>query len=167
MKKFKKISQLPGLGMPGLDPTGGGAALPQTPGGDKHPIIPGPLDSVEKIILDAKIFNRLADSDNLENIALEIWEEYGGKKNGGVYENRRGKREEKDAERNIEEVKKELEMNKDKKWERLSKEKELNTINKVTSLEGLFNSIKKISLSHIKKLKGGGQQAPGGGGMPI
>lgn len=166
MKKFKKIAQLPGLGMPGMD---AGAPPPAEPAGDPHPIIPGPLDSVEKIILDAKIFNRLADSDDLENIALEIWEEYGGKKNGGVYENKRGKRKEKDGERDAEEVKEELKMNEDKKWERLSEAKEFNTINKVTSIEGLMDSIKKVSLSHIKKLKGGGQQAgaPGGGGMPF
>lgn len=166
MKKFKKMAQLPGLGLPGMDSMGG---TPPPPEGDKHPIIPGPLDSVEKILLDAKIFNRLADSDNLEDIALEIWEEYGGKKNGGVYKNRRGKRDKKDSERGIEEVKKELEMNENKKWERLSKEKEFNTINKVTSLEGLVDSIKKICFSHIKKLKSTGQQGGGigGGGLPI
>jgi hypothetical protein len=160
MKKFKRLAQLPGLAPP-MD-------APQEPQGDLHPIIPGPLDSVEKIILDAKIFNRLADSDDLENIALEIWEEYGGKKNGGVYTNKRGKREERDAERDIETVNKERERNKNKKWERLSKDKEFNTINKVTSLEGLMNSIQQISLSHIKKLKGKGQQSGGmGGGLPF
>ena len=159
MSRFIKKSQF-GPMMP--------PSAPVQPEKEKDIIIPGPLDSVEKILIDSRIKYRLADVNKVEDIALQIWEEYGGKRNGGVYSNRTGKRTENDKYRTLEEVMKERKLNENRKWERLSVDENFNTINKVTSLEEMSDAIRKIMFSHIKKLKsenkGGGGPT---GGMPF
>ena len=136
-----------------------------TPSESEDSIIPGPLDSIEKILVDSKIEDRIADVDSPENIALQIWEDYGGKVTGGVHNYAIGTRRPKDSDRPMEEVKKENEANEDKKWERLPIGEK---ISDVTSIEELSDSIKKSMLSLVKKVKGKSAPPSGpSGGMPM
>jgi hypothetical protein len=149
VSKFKKTSQMP--------------MMPEAPQPEQPQVISGPLDAVEKILVDSLIQDRMADVDSPENIALGIWEEYGGKVNGGVHAYAIGKRTKKDEGKDPEELENLNKMDDSRKWERLPRNER---INDVTSLEQLTELIKKSMLSFVKQVKGKSQPAAPAG-MPM
>lgn len=171
MAKLIKKSQLPLPGMDALPMGGGEDQPPPQQAGEDNVVIPGPLDSAEKIIVDSDVRMRLMDADNLEDIALKIWEDYGGKRSGGAYRNKRGKRTEAHEDRERDDVLQDIEGGKeptDQRWLRLPKG---DTIADITSMQGLFNALEMMVQGVLKTLptSGGGQQGggqPGGGGLP-
>lgn len=166
-KKFTKVSQMPPPPMPG--PPMGGPPMPGAPGAPPPPeesMVPGPLDSINKILLDSEAMDKLKSPQDIQAIAMDIWEQYGGLPNGKVDPRRVGKRSETDENRQAAEVKIENDANEERKWERLPLGKTI--IDIVGSFPDFMDDIKKLAPSVVKEMKGGGAP-PGGappGGMP-
>jgi hypothetical protein len=132
----------------------------------EEPVVPGPLDSIDKILLDSDAMDKLKSPQDVKSIAIEIWEQYGGLPNGDVNRGAVGRRRDTDEERQAEEVKQANEANKNRRWERLPVGQTISDV--VGSLDDFVEDIKKIIPSVVKEMKGGDAAPPGGmpGGMP-
>jgi len=135
----------------------------------EKPVIPGPLDSIDKIFVDSDAMDKLKSPQDLKQITIDIWEQYGGLSDGDINRQAVGKRQEKDEDRDVLTVKKANKIDEDRKWERLPIGKTIADI--VGSLSDFENELKKLLPSVVKELKGGagaGAAPPGGappGGM--
>jgi hypothetical protein len=149
-----------GLGMPpppGGAPTGTGAALT----GPK----PFPLENVGMILQDAEVQKLLSekfsntnniDTTGEEEIANEIWIQYGGSKKSGIAPGRVGEREEKK-----EVSEREIENTDDSRWKRLPKGETLKSLG--ITLQNMVDAVKAISFGMSKeRIKG-----TGGAGGPM
>jgi len=157
----------PGGGLPGLPPLGGPPGMPPlgappgappgAPTGPKEQI-GSPLDTVFKILYDADIMDKIQGAGkDTDELALEIWEMYGGTPTGGVDPEKMGHRSDKQNV-NPETEQNEGEVNDKQRWRRLPVGE---NIGDITTLSELKESIEGIS-SGLKKPK-----APAGpGGAP-
>jgi hypothetical protein len=121
--------------------------------------IGAPLDTVFKILYDADIMDKVQGSGkNSDELALEIWEMYGGTPTGGVDPEKIGHRSDKQNV-NPESEQNEEEATDKTRWRRLPMGDNLGDI---TTLHELKESIEGIS-SGLKKPKNpGGPGGPGG-----
>lgn len=158
------------MGGPAMgDPMAGGPApgMPPGPPAESETIITGPIQSIAELITDSDVVNTIKSNPQLspDDIALDIWQQYGGTADGKIDASKMGTRVDSDADRDIEQVKKEKEIQdkQDKQYERLPKGQSLEDIG--VSLDDLTKAITSMPFSIIQKVKG--QSAPaGGGGMP-
>jgi len=79
-----------GGGMPAA-PMAGGAPAPAAPVGPKPPI-KYPLDSVNLILNDADIAQKIMGGNPFEDVVTDIWKMYGGTEFGGVDPQKVGER---------------------------------------------------------------------------
>lgn len=79
-----------GGGMPAA-PMAGGAPAPAVPAGPAPPI-KVPLDSVNLILKDAGIADKIMGGNPFEDVVTDIWEMYGGTEFGGVDPSKKGER---------------------------------------------------------------------------
>lgn len=162
--KYVKLAQ-----MPPMDPMAMGMAMPAAPMAMPAPAEPAsaqkqikiPLANLGLILADAEIEKKLLEQleDNEQDIANGVWVEYGGKENGGVDQEKRGKR--KDTEEASEE---EIKATDKTRWERLPEGQNLNDLE--ITLDDFANAVKFLSFGFAKnkgKEQGGGAA---GGGMP-
>lgn len=170
--------------MPPADPLGGlgglgggglGAMPPASPAGAPPAGAPSsdipqkilyPLENSGMILQDSELQKRLkeqfASTDNInttseQEIANEIWMEYGGNKLGGVDKEKVGKRlPEKEVDQE------EIERTKNRKWERLVSGKNLDDMG--ITLKDITTMVAQISrsMAELKKKESG---AGGGGGI--
>jgi len=163
--KYVKLAQMSppmdpmaGMGMPAA-PMAMPGPPPAPPSGQKQ--IKVPLANLGLILADSEIEKRLLEEleDNEQGIANKVWIQYGGTEDGGVDEEKRGKRKD-SAEATEEEIK----ATDKTRWERLPEGQNLNDLE--ISLDDMANAVKFLSFGFAKnkgKEQGGG--APGGG-MP-
>jgi hypothetical protein len=162
--KYVKLAQ-----MPPMDPMAMGMAMPAAPMAMPAPAEPAsaqkqikiPLANLGLILADAEIEKKLLEQleDNEQDIANGVWVEYGGKEDGGVDQEKRGKR--KDTEEASEE---EIKATNKTRWERLPEGQNLNDLE--ITLDDFANAVKFLSFGFAKnkgKEQGGGAA---GGGMP-
>lgn len=156
------------MGAPAMPPAPGG--MPPAPGGaPEETIITGPIKSIAELIADSDVVNTIKSNPQMspEEIAMQVWTEYGGTEDGRVDQGKVGERVDSDSQRDIEKIKKEKEMQdeSDTKYKRLLKGKTLLDID--ITLDDLTKSITSMPFSIVQKVKGQGG-APGGapGGMP-
>ena len=187
---MKRLSQMPP--MPPMDPMGGGmppmppgGGMPPPPGGEMPPMgaapmgmppgpppptgpppIAGPIDSIGEIVYDANLDKYIAEhTDEDENeIALSIWEDYGGNQDGTVDPDKKGRRSDADANRPPEAVQQEIKDTADRKWERLEDGK---TVADITSLEELIGIMKTMIFGTVKKYSTPPAPPPGAGAPPM
>ena len=161
--KYVKLAQMPpmdptgGMGMPAMPMAMPAPAAP--PSGQKQ--ITVPLANLGLILADSEIEKRLLEEleDNEQKIANKVWLQYGGSEDGGVDEEKRGKR--KDSE---EATPEEMKATDKTRWERLPEGQNLNDLE--ISLDDMANAVKFLSFGFAKnkgKEQGGGAA---GGGMP-
>jgi hypothetical protein len=158
--KYVKISQM-------MDPMGMGMGMPAAP--MAMPAAPPPpsdqkqikipLANLGLILADANIEKKLLEQleDNEQGIANDIWIQYGGKENGGVENEKRGKRKD-----NEEATDEEIKATDKTRWERLPEGQ--NLLDLEISLDDFANAVKFLSFGFAKnkgKEQGGGA-APGG-----
>lgn len=150
-----------GLGAPpmGAPPMGAGGPAPVT--APKSSLYP--LESSGMILMDAEVEKRLKEqfastqhinTTSEQEIANEIWKEYGGNDLGGVDQDKRGKRiRDKEVDQN------EIKRTRDRKWERLPLGKNLDDLG--ITLEDINEMVTALSqgIAALKK-----KEAPGGGG---
>ena len=153
------------LGMLGGPPPAGGApaagAAP-APMGPK----PFPLENIGMILQDADVQKLLSekysntehiDTTGEEEIANEIWLQYGGSIKGGVTPGRIGERE-----KNKEVDQSEIESTDESRWKRLPEGETLQSLG--ITLQNVVDAVKAISFGMSKeKIKG----PAGGGGGPL
>lgn len=141
----------------------GGAPPPGGPPPPERPPIPGPLDSVGKLLYDFDIEKEIATNPNRseEDLATKVWVEYGGSEDGGVIEGNIGQRDESDSRKDPQQASEENEKTQSSKWLRLPRGKH---VSDVTSLEELTGMMKDLMYGTIKKFKA--PAAPPGGGPP-
>ena len=162
--KYVKIAQMPpmdpmaGMGMP-ASPMAMPGAPPEPPSGQKQ--IKIPLANLGLILADAEIEKKLLEKleDNEQDIANDVWMQYGGEEDGGVDQGKRGKRS--DSEEATDE---EIKATDKTRWERLPQGQNLNDLE--ITLEDFANAVKFLSFGFAKnkgKEQGGGAA---GGGMP-
>ena len=162
--KYVKLAQMPmmdpmgGMGMPAMP-----MAMPGPPPAPNsaQKQITVPLSNLGLILADSEIEKRLLEEleDNEQGIANKVWIQYGGTEDGGVDEEKRGKR--KDSEQATPE---EMKATDKTRWERLPEGQNLNDLE--ISLDDMANAIKFLSFGFAKnkgKEQGG---APAPGGMP-
>ena len=162
--KYVKLAQ-----MPPMDPMAMGMAMPAAPMAMPAPAEPAsaqkqikiPLANLGLILADAEIEKKLLEQleDNEQDIANGVWVEYGGKEDGGVDQEKRGKR--KDTEEASEQ---EIKATDKTRWERLPEGQNLNDLE--ITLDDFANAVKFLSFGFAKnkgKEQGGGSA---GGGMP-
>lgn len=157
------------------DPLAGGLGMPPAPmGAPTAPMAPAtgtvssqgmryPLESSGMILMDAEVEKRLkeqfASTEHInttseQEIANEIWMEYGGNELGGVDKEKRGKRV-RDEEVDDQEIK----ATRDRKWERLPLGKNLSDLG--ITLEDFSEMISAWSQGIAANKK---KEAPAGGG---
>ena len=155
------------LGMLGGPPPAGGA-----PAGGSAPAPtsmgpkPFPLENIGMILQDAEVQKLLSekfsntehiDTTGEEEIANEIWMQYGGGIKGGVVPGRVGEREDK---KEVDES--EIEQTDETRWKRLPKGETLQSLG--ITLQNVVDAVKSISFGMSKeKIKG----PAGGGGGPL
>ena len=163
--KYVKLAQ-----MPAMDPMAGmGMGMPAAPMAMPAPAEPAsaqkqikvPLANLGLILADAGIEKKLLEQleDNEQDIANDIWIQYGGKENGGVEEEKRGKRKD-----SVEATEEEMKATDKTRWERLPEGQNLNDLE--ITLDDFANAVKFLSFGFAKnkgKEQGGGAAA---GGMP-
>ena len=141
-----------------------GAPQPQQ---EQQSLIGGPIDNMAKLVSDADVETMIKTESNLseEEIALKVWEKYGGEPDGKVNPMKVGNRSEQDENRSFEQIDKEKKFQDENEeaFKRLPKGKTL--LDMDITLEDLTQSIKSMPFSIVQKVKGqaGGQQP---GGMP-
>ena len=161
--KYVKLAQ-----MPPMDPMAA-MGMPTAPMAMPAPAAPNsaqkqikiPLANLGLILADSEIEKRLLEQleDNEQDIANDVWVQYGGTENGGVDEEKRGER--KDSEEASDE---EIKATNKTRWKRLPQGQNLNDLE--ITLDDFANAVKFLSFGFAKnkgKEQGGG--APGGG-MP-
>ncbi len=166
--KREIIAQMPPLGggplgMEGAPP-GGEMGPPGDPTTSERPEISGPLKSIGEILYDfnTEEYIALHPDKTEEDIAMQIWTDYGGDIDGvGAESGKTGSRTEKDLKKSPEETKKERLETEDSKWERLEKGKNISEFTSLGELTGLMES---MVFGMIKKYKAPAGGAPGGGG---
>lgn len=158
---------LPGgmdLGMLGGPPPMGGA-----PAGGPAPAPMGPkpfpLENIGMILQDAEIQKLLSekfsntehiDTTGEEEIANEIWLQYGGEIKGGIVPGRTGEREDK---KEVDQT--EIENTDETRWKRLPEGETLQSLG--ITLQNVVDAVRSISFGMSKeKIKG-----PAGGGGPL
>ena len=139
--------------MMGMPPMGGmpaGAPMGGPPAPTGPPPIAGPLDSIGEIVYDSNVDKYIAENTNEDEgeIALSIWEDYGGNPDGTADPHKIGKRTKKDTNRPPDVVAKEVLDTDERKWERLENGK---NISEITSLEELSSIMKSMIFSTVKK----------------
>jgi hypothetical protein len=152
------MDPMAGMGMP-TAPAAMPGPPPEPASGQKQ--ITVPLSNLGLILADSEIEKRLLEQleDNEQGIANKVWIQYGGTEDGGVAEEKRGKR--KDTE---EATPEEMKATDKTRWQRLPEGQNLNDLE--ISLDDMANAVKFLSFGFAKnkgKEQGGG--APGGG-MP-
>lgn len=179
MPKFRIItSQMDPLagamGGPALPPPPGGMpGMPPSPGApgaeDTSKIVLGPIKSISELIEDADVETEIKSDPQKspEEIALEVWQNYGGLPDGKVDETKLGRRVDSDADRDPKMVKKEKEQQDEAgtQYERLASGKTLADL-KIT-LDDLTKAVKSMPFSIVQKVKSGSQPAAGGGMPPM
>lgn len=170
--KYVKLAQMPPAdpmaGMPAMDPMAG-MGMPAAPMAMPAPGPPTsdqkqikiPLSNLGLILADSQIEKKLLEQleDNEQDIANGVWIQYGGSEDGGVDEEKRGKRN--DSEEASEE---EIKATDKTRWERLPVGQNLNDLE--ITLDDFANAVKFLSFGFAKnKGKEQGGAAPGGG-MP-
>ena len=154
--------------MPPMDPMAGMGmpaapmampAAPEPPSAQKQ--IKIPLANLGLILADAEIEKKLLEQleDNEQDIANDVWVQYGGQEDGGVDAEKRGKRN--DTEEASDE---EIKATNKTRWERLPEGQNLNDLE--ITLDDMANAVKFLSFGFAKnkgKEQGGGAA---GGGMP-
>jgi hypothetical protein len=161
--KYVKLAQLPpmdpmaGLGMP-ASPMAMPGPPPAPNSAQKQ--ITVPLANLGLILADAEIEKKLLEQleDNEQGIANDVWIQYGGEKDGGVDQSKRGKR--KDSEEATEE---EIKATNKTRWERLPEGQ--NLLDLEITLYDFANAVKFLSFGFAKN-KGKEQGGAAGGGMP-
>ena len=162
--KYIKIAQMPpmdpmaAMGMPAA-PMAMPGPPPAPASGQKQ--IKIPLANLGLILADAEIEKKLLEQleDNEQDIANDVWIQYGGSEDGGVDEEKRGER--KDSEEASEE---EMKATDKTRWKRLPQGQNLNDLE--ITLDDFANAVKFLSFGFAKnkaKEQGGGAA---GGGMP-
>lgn len=155
-------------GMPPLGPPPGGMPSPPPGGGSPGGNAPGaprekigsPLSTVFEILYDADVMNDVQGAGkSKDEIALKIWEMYGGTETGGVDSTKIGARNPNKKDVSPEKEEHEEAATEQTRWRRLPLGK---TIGDITTLKELTDSIGGI-MSGLKK-----PPAPAGppGGMP-
>lgn len=160
----------PGMGAPPMPmggPMGGPPPPPAGPQGaptdpSQRPPVPGPLNSMAKVLYDYNINFEVGNSqgDDPEELALKVWVAYGGNEMGGADPDKVGKRTDEDAKRQPDAVEKERSRNDSSKWERLPAGA---TVNKVFTLEELNKLMSSIVFGASKQAA----PPPPAGGMPM
>ena len=120
-----------------------------------------PLANLGLILADAEIEKKLLEQleDNEQDIANDVWMQYGGAEDGGVDQEKRGKRNESE-----EASEEEIKATDKTRWERLPMGQNLNDLE--ITIEDFANAVKFLSFGFAKnkgKEQGGGAA---GGGMP-
>ena len=127
----------------------------------------GPLDTLAKILYDANITDIIENSTSTspEDIAEQIWEDYGGNEKGNADQSKTGQRSPSDVNIQQDQGEKDRDSTDGSKWLRLPKGK---TIEDITPLKDLTNIMSGLVMGTIKKSAGGGGGGPppGGGGPP-
>jgi hypothetical protein len=167
MKKFTKIAMPPdpmGMGAPMGDPMAmpmAGAAPPPPPAPPGPKVIKQPLSNLGLILADAEIEKMVMEEMQYDvtELSNHIWQMYGGDKEGGVDQNKVGKRvQDKEVDDS------EIERTKNSRWERLPLDQTMEDLE--ITLEDMVNAVKFITFG-LAKSKGKEQGAAGGGGgMP-
>lgn len=151
------------LGMPGLGapPPPGGA--PANTGTSLSGPKPFPLENIGMILQDAEVEKKLSEKfSNTDNegstgeqeIANEIWLQYGGSQRGGVTPGRVGERIEK---KEVDD--KEIEMTDKTRWKRLPEGEDLLSLG--ITLQNMVDAVRSISIG-LSKEKAKGQGGAGG-----
>lgn len=151
-----------------MDPLAG-MAMPAAPMAMPAPAAPAssqkqilvPLSNLGLILADAEIEKKLLEQleDNERDIANKVWIQYGGAEDGGVDEEKRGKRKETE-----EATEEEIKRTNKTRWERLPEGQ--NLLDLEITLDDFANAVKFLSFGFAKnkgKEQGG---AAAGGGMP-
>lgn len=144
------------------------------PGPPPRDQIQGPLDSLAKILYDDDITDLISNAagKDANELALQIWQDYGGNEKGSVDNGKTGTRSgEEDGEGpDTPDADKLRHATKDEKWKRLPQGK---TIADITSLDELSKIMSGLILGATKNsaqqsAAGGGKKpgGPGGGGPP-
>jgi len=145
-----------GMGMPAAPMAMPGA--PPAPPAPSQKQIRIPLSNLGLILADAGIEFKLMEQleDDEQDIANKIWVQYGGEEDGGVQENRIGKRKP-----NIEVDDSEIKDTDKTRWERLPEGQDLEDLE--ITLDDFVNAVKFLSFGFAKnKSKEQGGAAPGG-----
>lgn len=147
-------------------PMGGPPMPPPEPGPPPKPVVAGPLSDVGDLFLDFDITSFIATHPNEgpDDVALSIWEKYGGNSDWTADRTKTGRRTEKDAERPAEQVRAANEKDEDARWERLPAGK---TIGDVVTPSELASNMGDVIYGVVKQLSA--PPAPAGspgGGMP-
>ena len=162
------------MGGPPLPPPPGGMpGMPPPPGApgveDASKIVLGPIKSISELIEDADVEIEIKSDPQKspEEIALEVWQKYGGLPDGKVDKTKTGIRVYSDADRDPAMVKKEKEKQDEvgTQYERLGAGKTLADL-KIT-LDDLTKAIKSMPFSIVQKVKSGSQPAAAGGMPPM
>ena len=143
----------PGMGgpPPGMPPPPGGPP----PGGPQQKI-GSPLATVFEVLYDADIMSEIQGAGkSIDEIASDIWTQYGGTETGGIDPTKVGERNPNHKDVTPEQIEQEADATENSKWKRLSVGK---SIGDITTLDELKNSIEGI-MSGLKK-----PPAPPGGG---
>lgn len=174
----------PPLGIPPMmaKPTAAGGPTYGDPGVGGEQQVLRPLTGVGEILTDFNIMEYLAThpNDSDEDVAMAVWEAYGGAPDGqNALPGHSGRRNDKN-EVSPDQAEEEMKRTEDRRWERLpaesvdTKTKDVGTLTPdrdagttiadVTSLEELTGLIKSLEFGLLKQHKA--QQAPPAGGAP-
>jgi hypothetical protein len=158
----------PPMGMPAMPatgPMGAPSVSPMASSPPERPEIDAALDSLGKILYDVDVTEQIENNSatSADDLAMKIWIQYGGRKDGQVEEGKVGQRGE-DA-IPPQEAEKERKATNHSKWMRLPLGQ---TIADVTSLEEITKVMTPLMLEVTKSAKAGEAGAAGGagGGMP-
>ena len=152
------MDPLAGMAMPAA-PMAMPVAPTAPPSGQKQILVP--LANLGLILADAEIEKKLLEQleDNEQEIANDIWIQYGGVEDGGVDKEKRGKRKETE-----EATEEEIKRTDKTRWERLPEGQ--NLLDLEITLDDFANAVKFLSFGFAKNK--GKEQGAGaaGGGMP-
>ncbi len=139
----------------GAAPMGGAPAPPPAPVG---PVAPKkiPLDSINLILQDADISQKIMGGNPVKDVVQEVWEMYGGLPYGRSDPNKTGERTPfKEA------ADSEIESTNETRWKRLPLGETLDSLG--ISLDEMFEAVQTYSLGLVKQKSQAGQQ--GGGAL--
>ena len=157
---------IPGAPPMGVPPVGVGGAAPVQPMSSEpeRPQISGALDTLGKILYDADITETIENSpgSDMEEIAADLWQQYGGNEFGDADPNKVGMRETEPMK--PEAAEEEQKATEDARWERLPKGK---NIADITSLEEIGKVMNGVAMGTIKNVAKQQAAPPAGGAPPM
>lgn len=161
------------MGAMGAPPTGMPPVMPGQPPAPTAPMadeaqqehLPGPLDGVAKVLFDADIIQLVESSADKtpEELAMQIWTDYGGNPDGSTNKEHVGTRTLKDNKLSPEEAEEAYDNSAHVKWIRLPQGK---TIGDISTIDQLTNTIRGVISGTTKNMAKQNAPAEGGGGMP-